>query len=252
MLAFNFMQERWAPSRENAHRLLKRRKYDQAMAVIEKSENSSRNIPLLIEKGRIWMTLAWEKENREGWKNYGLDENEWLKSKESDSSVTSFKKVLLLDKNNRDALYYLSIISMDKGWYGAAEEYLMRLLKNNRNDDEGRNILGVLYSRKRQYSQALREFRTAWKINDKEISTAKNLATLYRQKFDQPDSAMVWMNRYLNMNPQRDSDAGRIRVDLEDMIRRYPEIKLTEPMNWYGKREFTARGETAFQFKKKK
>lgn len=251
IFVFNYVNSRWSPSTENADRLLKRRKYEQAIAVIEKNDNADKNIPLLIEKGRIWMTLAWENENREGWSQYGLDESEWLKSAESDSSVKYFKKVLDLDKQNRDAHYYLGVIFMDKGWYSAAQEHFMDILNVDKDDFETRNVLGVLYTRMRQYPQALREFQAAWKLNSESVSTAKNLATLYRRNLNRPDSAMVWMNRYLNMNPQRDPDAGRMRVDLTDMIKRYPEHKLTEPMDWYGKRDFTARGDKAFQFKKR-
>lgn len=249
---FGFVRTRWAPSSENADKLLKRRKYDQALAIIDQNKNADKNISLLIEKGRIWMTLAWENENKTGWANYGLDEKEWLKSRESDSSVTCFEKVLELDKNNRDAHYYLGIIFMDKGWYSAAQDHFLEILTINKNDFETRNILGVLYTRMRQYPQALREFQTAWKLDNNNISIAKNLAVLYRNNFNKPDSAMVWMNRYLNLNPQKDADAGKIRIDLSDMIKRYPEYKLEEPMEWYGKRSFTARGDEAFQFKKRK
>lgn len=250
-LLFGYVRERWAPSSENADKFLKRRKYSKAMAIINQNENSDKNIPLLLEKGRIWMTLAWENENKEGWANYGVNDKEWLKSKESDSSVACFKRVLQLDSDNRDALYYLGIIYMDKGWYSAAQESFMDVLDNNKNDFETRNLLGVLYTRMRQYPQALREFQAAWKLKDNDISVAKNLGSLYRLHLNRPDSAMVWMNRYLNMNPKRDPDAGRIRRDLSDMIKRYPEYRITEPMDWYGKRDFTARGEEAFQFKKK-
>lgn len=249
-LLWNFVSSRWAPSTENADRLLKRRKYEKAMAIINQKDNVDRNIPLLIEKGRIWMTLAWEMQNRKGWSDYGLDEKEWMKSKESDSSVACFKRVLELDKNNRDARYYLGVICMDKGWHSEAQDHFMEILDNNVKDWETRNVMGVLYTRMKQYPQALREFQAAWKQNGEDISIAKNMGSLYRRYLNKPDSAMIWMNRYLNLNPQSDPDAGRIRVDLTDMIKRYPEYKLQEPMNWYGKREFDARGDEAFQFKK--
>lgn len=251
-LLFGYIRERWAPSTENADKLLKRRKYEKALAIIDQNDNADKNIPLLVEKGRIWMTLAWERENKNNWAQYGVDDKEWLKSKESDSSVACFKRALELDENNRDAHYYLGIIYMDKGWYSAAQDHFMEILNIEKDDYETRNVMGVLYTRMRQYPQALREFQAAWKLNSKDISIAKNLGSLYRLHLNRPDSAMVWMNRFLNMNPKNDPDASRIRNDLNDLIKRYPEYKLEEPMNWYGKREFTARGDEAFQFKKRK
>ena len=43
---------------------------------------------------------------------------------------------------------------------------------------------------------------------------------------------MVWFNRYLNLDPKRDLDANLARIELGNLLDRYPEFILQEPQNW--------------------
>lgn len=248
LFLYTQINSHWSPSTKSADKFLKKKKYDKALAVIDECENANENSALLVEKGKVWMTLAWEKENREGWSSYGVNDTDWLESVESDSAEKFFKMALskFPTDDNRDARYYLAILNMEKGRYSTAETLLLEILANNKDDADVRNILGVTYVNMKLYTQALREFKISWKLDNKQTSTVKNIATIYKDYIKEPDSAVVWISRFLSMDIKRDSDAGRMRIILDDLLKRYPEYADLEIKSKRLYPSFNARGESVF------
>jgi tetratricopeptide (TPR) repeat protein len=237
----------WSPSVKNAEHLLRKKKYTEALAIVEKAGNGQeKNVPLLVEKGKIWLFLALEKENRSRWKNYGNDDMNWLKSTEADKAEHFLKKAIKRDPHCKDAHFFLGRLYMEKGWFSTAETEFLSVLHADKEHVGARKNLGVLYTEINRYDLAEKELKTAFQLDPESPSIAKNLSWLYRFYLNKPDSAIVWANRYLNLDPQNDVDIGFVRKELNEMLQRYPEYYPDEPMEWKKKR-IKGRGLKKFQ-----
>ncbi len=223
----------WSPTVKTAQELLKKKKYAEALAVIEKAEEGQENnTSLIIEKGKVWFSLALEREKRSRWSSYGTDENDWLKSAEAEKAEVLFKRAARQSPNNKDAHYFLGLLYMEKGWFSLAETEFLAVLRGDKKNVKALLNLGVVYAEMKRFDLAEQELRRALHINQVEPAIAKNFAYLYRFYLDKPDSAIVWANRYLNMDPQNDMDINFVRKELEEMLLRYPEFVPNEPMTW--------------------
>lgn len=240
----------WSPTAKNAQELIKKKKYAEALAVIEKAEKDREdNVPLLIEKGKVWFSLALEREKRTRWKNYGKEEKDWLNSPEAGKAEVVLKKAIELDPENPNAHYLLGLLYMEKGWFSVAETEFLSVLRVDRKHVNTLINLGVLYTEKKLFDLAEQELRKALSLEPDNPSVAKNLAFLYRFYLDKPDSAMVWANRYLNFEPENDMDINYVRSELVEMLQRYPEYTPKEPMKWKKER---IKGRGLLKYSKKK
>lgn len=233
LLVIHWLRAAWSPSVANAERLLRKRKYSEALAVIERAgPDQQDNAALVVEKGKIYLLLAWERQNREHWANYGKDDSDWFKSTEASTAERLLKRAIELQPANIDAHYLLGSLYLKKGWFSSAETEFLAILQSKRKHVEARLALGVLYSRNGRYDLAEKELKHAYALAPDNMDVAKNLAFLYRFHLDQPDSAIAWSNRYLNLEPLRDRDINIVRSELVDMLKRYPELLPEEPMTW--------------------
>jgi len=232
-LVIRHMNTEWTPNLKTARKLFERKKYTEALAVVEKAESQGKqSADLALEKGKIWYALALERENRTRWKEYGKDVKDWLNSPEASNAESCFREAVDRNPGNRDAHYYLGLLYMDKGWFSTAEAEFLSIL---RVDDTHVNTLinlGVIYTEMKRPDLAEQELRKALQLDAQNPGVAKNLAGLYRFYLHMPDSAMAWSNRYLNLNPQNDMDVQYVRADLVEMLQRYPECTPAEPMTW--------------------
>ncbi len=233
VLVIRRINTEWSPTVKTAQELLKKKKYAEALAVIEKAEGGQENnTSLLIEKGKVWFSLALEREKRSRWSSYGTDENDWLKSAEAEKAEGFLKRALKQSPDNKDAHYFLGQLYMEKGWFSLAEIEFLAVLRTDKKNVKAHLNLGVVYAEMKRFDLAEKELRYALLINQKEPAIAKNFAWLYRFYLDKPDSAIAWANRYLNLDPQNDLDVTFVRKELEDMLLRYPEYAPKEPMTW--------------------
>lgn len=231
----------WSPSRNNVDKLLKVGKYQEALAVIRGERDKQPSAERLVEEGRVWLALAWERMNRERWSSYGTNENDWFDVPEADRAEKALDQALELDSDNTDALYYRGMLYFEKGWYSAAESDFTAVLKTDRDHVRARVNLGALYSRRDRPDLARNELLRAYEIDPQNPLVLKNLAFLYRFHLDRPDSAMLWSNRYLNTEPRDDWDINVIRDEMQRMLERYPEHRPEEPMEWREPRRFKPR-----------
>ncbi len=232
----------WSPTTKNIQRYLKKGKYSEALALVNNAKDSDIDqATRLLEKGKIWLFLAIEKENRNRWRDYGQDRKDWLKSSEAEKAETFIKEAININNSSLDAHFYLGLLYMEKGWFSSAEHEFLSVLSINNHHFEARRNLGIVYTEMRRFDLAEKELRNALKINPNNPSIAKNLSWLYRFYLNKQDSAIVWANRYLNMQPQNDKDIKYVRDELIKMLKRYPEYFPDEPMEWKKPRRFKSR-----------
>ena len=241
LFAYNNLLGKWSLSTKEADKLLKRRQYEKALVLLDNSEHKADSVAVFTEKGKVWMTLAWEHQNRTEWSTYGVNESDWLAVAEADSALYYLKKAAEASSTDIASRYHLAALYSDRGWYDDAHQTLLDILQIDSRHSPTRNMLGVLYVKMKRYPQGLREFSTAWELDNHNVSVAKNMASVYRIHFSMPDSAMVWMNRYLNLKPEKDPDASSIRKEMVEMLQRYPDFVLPEPSLWVDERAFSPR-----------
>lgn len=233
-------QTQWSPTMKNVEKLVNKRKYDEALTLINRAGNP-KNVLFIIEKGKIELLRALEHEKATHWSQYGKNEKDWFNSEKVRNAEQLFLKAIKLKPDNRDAHLYLGTIYMKKGWFSLAETEFLSILRKNKRDCKARINLGILYTKMDRYLMAEKELLEVFEIAPNEPTIAKSLAVLYRFYLNRPDSAMIWANRYLNLEPQNDLDISFIRKELNEMIQRYPEYSLYEPMRWKKKPRFKKR-----------
>lgn len=74
--------------------------------------------------------------------------------------------------------------------------------------------LGVFYSKKAQYPQAVKEFEQALKMRPNDADANFNLGTLYAQRLQDRPKAIAYFQRFLELNP-RSKEAARVRAFLD-------------------------------------
>ncbi|MBD3393792.1 MAG: hypothetical protein GF418_16805 [Chitinivibrionales bacterium] len=247
VFAIRSLSGRFAPTRRNIENLLTERKFDEALSLVE-SEGTSLgdSSDVYVMAGKIWMAHAWQKMNEDRWRSYGRNEDDWFDLPEANKAEQLLLRAIELDREHADAHYYLGMLYMEKGWFSSAEVEFLEVLKVKPDDIRTRQNLGVLYTKMRRLELAKRELLRAHKIAPENPSIMKNLSFLYRFYLGRPDSAMLWANRYMNINPDDDLDIGVVRQELEEMMDRYPDLVPEEPLRWKKPRRFKARERTPF------
>ncbi len=232
----------WSPTKKNVEALLTKGRYREALALMEtKGASFHDTSDAMVEAGKIWLALAWDRMNKEGWRSYGKNERDWMDVAEASKAESYLIQALEHNPSNTDAYYYLGMLYMEKGWYSLAEEQFLEVLKVRPDDVRTRQNLGVLYTRMDRLELGKKELLHANRVDPENASVMKNLAFLYRFYLDMPESAMVWANRYMNASPEGDLDINLVREELNEMLERYPDLTPEEPLLWKKPPKFTAR-----------
>jgi tetratricopeptide (TPR) repeat protein len=219
------------------------KKFDKALVEIDRMivQKGVGHSELLVEKGKIFLALAWEQQNRDGWRAYGTDKNNWLHSSYGDSAEGYFEYVIRRDPRYLDAHYYLGVLYMQRGWYSEAETEFMEILKRDRNHSNARASLGALYTSMGRYDEAESELHRAYNNDPENSMISRNCYALYRYYKENPESSMVWANRFLNGEGGKPFEYYYIKQDLLDMMERYPEVELSEEKKWKEEKRFKPR-----------
>ena len=229
-----------SPTITNTERLLKQGKLQDALSFSERLRSETTRE--LILKGQIWLALSLNKQKGENWSQYGTDSGNWLAGEESDMALRYFTDAVLRDPQSADAHYYLGVIYKEKGWLAEADREFDEVLELNSkyiNALLGKGTVFVMMSR---YSEAELVFREAYTLAPHEPSVVKNCAFFYRYYLLKPDSALLYLNRYLNLAGQRDLDVNLARQEFQNLLDRYPEYAPSEPQSWRTKkRQFISR-----------
>lgn len=243
ILAVRHLVTTWKPTIANAERLLGARKYGEALELAKKIEvTGPKATEIEILQGKIWLLRAWEKLDKENWRGYGENDQDWFTGPYVDKAEAHFKAAVEQSPRNPDAHYHLGILYMEKGWYRTAESEFLDVLTTDPDHLFGRINLAVIYTKLAQYDRAERELREAFALDPTSPAVAKNMALLFRYHVNQPDSAIVWANRYLNLDPDADLEAALIKSDLIRLLERYPDVALEEKPQWKNEPRFRPRG----------
>jgi len=229
-LLFEFIASNFSPSFSNAERYLRQGKLEHAMALARDVPGETARKAVL--RGRIFLAFSIQGHAKDMWSRYGTDSLDWLKGPMADSAVTWFKIAKLRDPSYAEARYYLGVVYKEKGWLREAEEELLETLKLDPANIDARLALGSLYPRMDLCDDAAQHLLDAWRLSPSNSLIAKNLAFLYRFYRDNPESAIVWYNRYLNDPPPGDIDINSARLDLSELLDRYPEYSPEEKQLW--------------------
>lgn len=237
IINFNFK-----PSLKNVERLMQRGRFEEALASINQIDSGSSDFILL--KAELLFFKALQDRKDEKWKTYGTNESDWFRSQEIDSAVAQLKRVVATEEGEKlsKACYYLGQIYSEKGWFYEAEKMFQKVLQIDKMHKDARLALSSLYAKLSRFPEAETLLRNTYHEKPTDPDVSKNMAYLYRYHIDLPESAIVWLNRYLNNAGPRDLDVNHSKNELEDLLQRYPEYCPVEPQSWRKKgREFKAR-----------
>lgn len=242
ILLILFVYRGTGTSRKNIDTLIKKGKFTDALSYIrEKEKNGAISQEMgLVEKGRIYYGLMNKRLNKEEWRKYGQNEHDWINLPEAEKAETYFKQVLAVNPQNFEALYFLGMIYLNKGWYKEAKKMFRKALKVDKGNIEIRVNLAVIFVDEKEYGRAEQALISALKIDPKNPAATKNLFFLYRFYLDDPQKSIVYANRFLNLDT-RDYDNLYIQEQLLTMIQRYPEYSPKEPMKWKEFKKFKKR-----------
>lgn len=224
-----------SPTIKNAERLVKQGHYVEALSSVSQIDSGCNRLSIL--KAKIFIFIALQNQNQNRWKNYGTDETDWFKSEEIDSAMRLLKNVIGSGDLEfySDAHFYLGMIYNEKGWFYQAEDEFLKVLKKKPFHIDARLTLSSVYVKEKRYVDAEKELRLGYKSDPDNPDIAKNMAFLYRYYIDMPESAIVWFNRYLNCAHPRDININDARIQIEDLLQRYPEYSPSESQAWRGK-----------------
>lgn len=227
-------------SAENIEKMIKKEQYYEALVFVENSREISESGKYL-HKAMVWMALAWDKQNRDGWRSYGTDSRDWLNVAEADSAHNYLQMALGIDPQLGEAHFQQGNLFMERGWFSRAEAAFVSALKYRKSKAEVRINLAVLYCRMGKYELARQELNIIARKMPRNPKVAKNLGFLYRFYLQDPQKAIIWLNRYLNNAQEDDRDFGFARMEFENLIKRYPEYAPSQPPEWKKKNRFSIR-----------
>ncbi|NLG16557.1 MAG: tetratricopeptide repeat protein [Fibrobacter sp.] len=233
-LIIRHISRTYSPSIVNAEKYLKRGKINEAFTLSERI--SSNNPGFYLLRGKIWLALSIKKQDVENWGKYGLDSQDWLKGEEIDNALLNFKEAVRKDPSSGEARYYLGVVYREKGWYSEAERQFEEALSIEPSEIKIIVAMASLMVRMDRLDEAESELREAFRIDPEDPSVMKNMAFLFRFYKQKPDSALVWLNRYLNNVQEKDLDINLAKKEFQELLERYPEFKPSEPQDWRNKK----------------
>ncbi|MFP4163060.1 MAG: tetratricopeptide repeat protein [Chitinispirillaceae bacterium] len=232
-LAIRFIYNHNTPSLDSTERLLKKGKFQEALAVLDKvdSQKGERSRKRIL-RGRIIFGLLNQELRNEQWGSYGVNPDNWISHPMADEVERCFLEVLALEPKNVEALILLGNLYKKQGRFNEALEQFNTAVACDRKNSQAVLALGIIHVEAGKLADAERFLEKAWALDSKNPKTAKNIAFFYRFYKKEPESAMIWFNRYLNLKPERDVDANLAKNELRNLIERYPDFTLKEPQKW--------------------
>lgn len=229
-LVIRHISRTYSPSIVNAEKYLKRGKINEAFALSERISSDRPGYFLL--RGKIWLAASMKKQDIQSWSEYGLDSDDWLKGEEIENALNDFKEAIRRDPSSAEARYFLGVIYREKGWFAEAENQFEEALSLDPKNLQITLGMASLLVKMDRLTEAESELREAYGIAPEDPAVLKSMAFLYRFYLQKPDSALVWLNRYLNHVKGRDLDINLAKKEFQELIERYPEYEPSEPQDW--------------------
>lgn len=230
ILSVQFLAGRFSPTVANTERCIRKGKIDEGFALVGKIKAGTVVREML--RGKLYLARGLQQRDGERWRSYGADPTDWLKGPDADSALACFNAVLAIEKDNATAWYFKGVVYKEKGWMDQADDALHESLRLDPASIDAYLALGALYAQTDRPREATGLLLTAYGMAPDDPQVAKNLAFLYRFHRALPESALVWLNRYLNIALPGDIDINRAKTEFEDLLSRYPEFLPAEPQLW--------------------
>lgn len=230
---------RFSPTQSNAERYLRQGKLDEALVLAQQMTNDTYRVSLL--KGRVFLAQGIGLRREDAWHTYGTNPHDWLTGVPIDSALWWFKRALSQEPQAALVHYYLGIVYKEKGWFEVAAGELQQALARDTKSVDTHLALASLAAATHQPEDAIATLRDAYRMAPHNADVAKNMAVLYRFYIQEPESAMVWLNRYLNIADRRDIATNMAMNEMRDLLERYPEFAPKTVQPWQQQRSFKAR-----------
>ena len=108
-------------------------------------------------------------------------------------AVQCYKKVLILDSKNYDAVRHLGIANLDQGNFEKAEHFFKKAISIRSDMPEAYNNLATVFFKLRQYEKATKYFNECFKINSSYLPAINNVASMHN-RLGQGDKALKFAN----------------------------------------------------------
>jgi tetratricopeptide (TPR) repeat protein len=215
------------PTVENTERLLSMGKPRDAMALLNKMENSGAAVDSRsgLLRGRALYALLMEQLRVEKWGSYGLNPDNWLAHPLAAAAEQCFLDAMAMSPDDPEIRLTLGNLYREQGRFGDSELILRSLLEIDDGNAEAYLAIGLLYAEGARLDAAERALTAAWELDEGNPKIAKNIAYFYRFYANEPELSIVWFSRYLQSEPRKDTDVNLIRAELSDLIERYPEYE---------------------------
>mgnify|MGYP001167654165 FL=1 len=147
-----------------------------------------------------------------------------------------YKKVLVSNPSNYDALRHLGILYQDQKNYAEAYEYFMQALKSNSRGFEVLSNLGTIHLNNKNYDLAVKCFNKSLEINNNYVPAINNLAGYYH-KSNKPKKAMSLSSLALELQPNNPMAKNQyakalvINNKLDEAIKLFQELNKDYPEN---------------------
>jgi len=104
-------------------------------------------------------------------------------------AVKLYKKVLIIDNKNYDAIRHLGIANLDQGIYEKAEHFFKKAISIRSDLPEAYNNLATVFLKLRKYEKATEYYNACLKINSSYLPAINNVASMHN-KLGQGDKAI--------------------------------------------------------------
>ncbi len=234
----------YKPSSQTVTNLVRKGKIQEAYAFAEKLDESSAD--QIIAKAKVLIAMSLKSQEQDRWRNFGQNPSNWLNDDSSKKAVELLQYALQIDTSSAEAYCLLGVVQKEMGMFESAEQNLHKAILLNNPECDCFLALASLYTMQSKLPDAEHLLQSASNRFPENVSVMKNLGLLYRHYLQMPDSAIVWMNRYLSNTKPEDRAAGPVKQELRELLQRYPEYASVDTSAWGRTRKFTQRKDTPF------
>ncbi|HEX2955243.1 MAG TPA: hypothetical protein VHO70_00320 [Chitinispirillaceae bacterium] len=235
----------YTPSPKVVVKLVRNGNIDKAYAISEKLDDSS--VDQIIAKVKVLIALSLKNQEKDKWRNFGQNSENWLDDDSSKKAAALLEYALQIDSGSAEGHCLLGVLQKEMGKLDAAGSNLLKAIQLKNPDCDCYLALASLYTMQSRLPDAELLLHSAADKFPENVSVMKNLGLLYRHYLQKPDSAIIWMNRYLSVTKPDDRAAGQVKQDIRELLQRYPEYASVDTSAWGSTRKFTQRKDTPFR-----
>lgn len=226
LLVVNRSKVSFAPSGsvERVQELYKQGEPEKALEELSLGSDQQRgSAESLLWQGKLWYLTAFKRLNEERWESYAKKPEDWFEGEDVDNAIHALTRAAEAEVHFEEAMLYLGLIFMEKGWFKKSQRAFQKLLKKNSSHREGLLNYAILQSRTGKYQNAADVLAEGHRLYPADPEFAKNLFWIYRFHLKEPKLAVAYGDRFLKNADRSNPDLGRVTRELYDLLARFPE-----------------------------